>query len=392
MTKQNPMLVEAAAHYDHVVNIRRDIHQHPELGFDVGRTAGIAAQELKRLGIKVKEGVGKTGVVGDIDVPGATKRIALRADMDALPIQEENNVSYKSKNAGKAHMCGHDAHTAMLIGAARIIKANEKDLKVNVRFIFQPSEEVHPGGAPEMIKDGALDGVDQIYGLHVYPLIETGTVAVGSGPFFGSSDRFEINISGKGGHAAFPHLADDVIVMGSQFVNAIQSVVARELNPTDPGIVSVTMFNAGTAPNVLPSNVVIKGSVRTLTEENRTYVEQRLKDVLEGIVTTSKASYKFSYHRGYPPVLNQETLAQHVAASAQQLVGEERLVFPHPSVLAGEDFGYYSQAIPACFFLLGAGNKEKGIKHMLLHPSFDIDEMCMLYGMAMHAGIVLRGA
>jgi len=389
MDVTNTILAQAHKTLQNTINLRRDIHAHPELGFDVERTANIAAQELKKIGIKVKEGVGRTGVVGDTDVPGATKRIALRADMDALPIQEENDASYKSQNTGKAHMCGHDAHTAMLIGAAHIIKANEKQLKVNVRFIFQPSEEVHPGGAPEMIKDGVLEGVDEIYGLHVYPLIETGKIAVGSGAFFGSSDRFEITISGRGGHAAFPHLADDVVVMGSQFVNAIQSVVARELNPTDPGIVSVTMFNAGTAPNVLPSHVEIKGSVRTLTEENRTHLEQRLKEVLKSIVTSPKASYQFSYHRGYPPVLNQETLAQKVATSARELVGEDRTIFPHQAVLAGEDFGYYSQKIPACFFLLGAGNKEKGINHMLHHPSFDIDEECMIYGMAMHAKLVL---
>jgi len=380
------------SHFDEIVAVRRDIHMHPELEFDVHRTAGIVAEALEGLGVKVRTGVGKTGVVGDIEISGATKRIALRADMDALPMQELGNPSYKSKVDGKAHMCGHDAHTAMLIGAARVISQFKDELKANVRFIFQPSEEKFPGGAPAMMEDGVLDGVDEIYGLHVWPLLEAGQFAICPGPALGQPDVFEVEIKGKGGHAAFPHLAIDPILIGSQFVTALQSIVARNVDPLESAVISVTQFHGGTTDNVIPPSVKLTGTVRTLKKDIQVSVREKIENVLSGMTSAHGASYNFSYQEGYPVTYNHESCATNAFSIMKMLVDEGNISYPYPPLLGGEDFGYYSQKIPACFIFLGAGNKEKGIVNMCHDPRFDVDEKCMIYGMAMHVSLALSFA
>lgn len=378
-------------HFNDIVAIRRDIHQHPELGFDVERTAGIAADALEALGISVKTGVGKTGVVGDLEVSGATKRIALRADMDALPIQEQTDVPYKSKIDGKAHLCGHDAHTAMLIGTARILTHLKSQLKANIRFIFQPCEEAYPGGAPAMIEDGALDDVDEIYGIHVFPLYPVGQYATCTGPMLAQSDTFEITITGRGGHAAFPHLTVDPIMIGSQFVNAAQSIVSRNVDPLDSAVVSITQFHGGDAKNVIPPYVTLGGTVRTLDKDVQEQVRTQLQNLLSGIANAHDATYDFAYQEGCPVTYNHEPCVDTVVSSAQTLVGEENVLFPIPPILGGEDFACYSQQIPACFVMVGAGNEQKGIVNMCHHPQFDIDETSMIYGMALTTSIGLMG-
>ena len=385
-------------HFDDIVAIRRDIHQYPELGFDVHRTAGIAADALRALDIPIKTGIGRTGVIGDLEVPGASKRIALRADMDALPIQELTDVPYKSKIDGKAHLCGHDAHTAMLIGAARILSDLRGDLKTHVRFIFQPSEEVSPGGAPAMIKDGALADVDEIYGIHVFPLFAVGAYATCVGPMLAQSDTFQITITGSGGHAAFPHITVDPIVIGAQFVTAVQSIVARNVNPLDAAVVSVTQLHggdtdlqnglAGAALNVIPPKVLIGGTVRTLQAAVQKDVRGQLERILAGVANAHNANYTFDYQEGYPVTYNHEPCVDKVLSTAKELVSEDNLIFPMPPALGGEDFSYYSQKIPACFVMVGAGNEEKGIVNMCHHPQFDIDENCMIYGMALLVNLV----
>ena len=385
-------------HFNDIVTIRRDIHQYPEIGFNVHRTAGIAADALRALDIPVRTGVGRTGVVGDLEVPGATKRIALRADMDALPIQELTDVPYKSKVDGKAHLCGHDAHTAMLIGAARILSHFRSDLKTHVRFVFQPSEEASPGGAPAMIKDGVLDDVDEIYGIHVFPLYAVGEYATCIGPMLAQSDTFQITLTGRGGHAAFPHLTVDPIVIGAQFVTAVQSIVSRNVNPLDSAVVSVTQLHGGDADlqngltgaalNVIPSTVLIGGTVRTLQASVPKKIRRQLEHLLAGLADAHNANYTFTYQDGYPVTSNHEPCVATALSTARALVGEDNLVFPMSPVLGGEDFGYYSQKIPACFVMVGAGNEEKGIVNMCHHPQFDIDENCMIYGMALLVGLV----
>ena len=384
-------------HFSDIVAIRRDIHQYPELGFDVHRTAGIAADALHALGIPVKTGVGRTGVVGDLEVPGASKRIALRADMDALPIQEMTDVPYKSKIDGKAHLCGHDAHTAMLIGTARILSELRSNLKTHIRFIFQPSEEALPGGAPAMIADGALEDVDEIYGIHVFPLYAVGEYATCTGPMLAQSDTFQITLTGRGGHAAFPHLTVDPIVIGAQFVTALQSIISRNVNPLDSAVVSVTQLHggdanlqeglAGAALNVIPPNVLIGGTVRTLQEPVQQRVRKQIERLIAGFANANDATYTFDYQDGYPVTYNHEPCVKTVLSAAGELVKEDNLIFPVSPILGGEDFGYYSQEIPACFVMVGAGNAEKGIVNMYHHPQFDIDETCMIYGIALFVSL-----
>lgn len=378
-------------HFNDIVAIRRDIHQYPEIQFDVERTAGIAANALNTLGMQVDTGIGKTGVVGDLDIPGATKRIALRADMDALPIQELTDVPFKSKIDGKAHLCGHDAHTAMLIGTARILSELKRELNTNVRFIFQPCEEAFPGGASAMIEDGALEDVDEIYGLHVFPLYPVGQYATCIGPMLAQSDIFEITITGKGGHAAFPHLTVDPIIVGTQFVNAVQSIVSRNINPLDSAVVSITMFHAGDAKNVIPANVSIGGTVRTLDTEVQSRIRTQLENILAGIASSHDATYNFTYQEGCPVTYNHEPCVDTVVSVSKTLVGKENVNFPISPILGGEDFACYSEKIPACFVMVGAGNKQKGIVNMCHHPQFDIDESCMIYGMALTSAIALNG-
>lgn len=384
-------------HFNDIVAIRRDIHQYPELGFDVHRTAGIAADALHALGIPVKTGIGRTGVVGDLETPGASKRIALRADMDALPIQEMTDVPYKSKIDGKAHLCGHDAHTAMLIGTARILSELRNDLKTHVRFIFQPNEEAAPGGAPAMIADGALDDVDEIYGIHVFPLYAVGEYATCTGPMLAQSDTFQITLTGRGGHAAFPHLTVDPIVIGAQFVTALQSIISRNVDPLDSAVVSVTQLHggdanlqeglAGAALNVIPPNVLIGGTVRTLQKSVQKRVREQIERLIAGFANANDATYTFDYQDGYPVTYNHEPCVKTALSAAGELVEEDNLIFPVPPVLGGEDFGYYSQEIPACFVMVGAGNQEKGIVNMCHHPQFDIDETSMIYGMALFVSL-----
>lgn len=378
-------------HFNDIVAIRRDIHQHPEIGFDVERTAGIAADSLNRLGIHVKTQVGQTGVVGDLEVSGATTRIAIRADMDALPIQEQTEVPFKSKIDGKAHLCGHDAHTAMLIGTARILSELKSQLKVNIRFVFQPCEEAYPGGAAAMIEDGVLDDVDEIYGIHVFPLYPVGKYATCVGPMLAQSDTFEITITGKGGHAAFPHLTVDPILIAAQYVNATQSIVARNVNPLESAVVSITEFHGGDAKNVIPPAVTLGGTVRTLETTIQQKVKTQLENLLVGITEAHGATYTYKYQDGCPVTYNHQQCVETVLSSAEDLVGKDNVEYPILPILGGEDFACYSQKIPACFVMVGAGNKQKGIVNMCHHPQFDIDEEAMIYGMALTTNIALNG-
>ena len=383
------ILERCKAHFDDITTIRRDIHMYPEVGFEVYRTADIVAAELSRLGLKVTREVGKTGVVGDLDISGVEKRIALRADMDALPMQELSDAPYRSKVEGKAHMCGHDVHTAILLGTARVLAELEDLLQTNVRLIFQPSEENWPGGAQSMIEDGVLDGVDEIYGLHAWPVFEAGQFGICPGAYLGQADHFEIEITGVGGHAAMPSFAIDPIVIGAQFVTALQSIVSRNVDPLESAVVSVTQFNAGTTSNVIPPAVKMVGTVRTLDKEVQKKVQDRMEKLLSGLISGQGATFNFFYGEGYPVTFNHEPCVERALSVARAVAGEEQVIFPQSPILGAEDFGYYSRKIPACFFNLGCGNRAKGITKMLHDPRFDVDESCMIYGMAMETLLAL---
>lgn len=376
--------------FEEVVALRRDIHRNPETGFDVERTAEIAARELEACGIAVRRKIGKTGVVGDIRVPGATRCVAMRADMDALPIQEEGNCSYKSLVPGKAHMCGHDAHTAMLIGAAKYLSRHCADLKANVRFIFQPSEEQLPGGAPAMMAEGALEGVDEIFALHMWPTLPTGVVGVCPGAALAQPDGFTITIHGKGGHAAQPQSTVDPIVIASQIVVMLQSIIARNIDPLEAGVVTITQFHAGSAGNVIPSTAFLMGTVRTYSKEVQKTIKSRIEELVKHVTQGFVAGYDFSYQEGYPVLFNHRESEERVLGAAQTFLPEEHVRYPAEKVLFGEDFAYYTQKIPGCFIQLGCRNEEKECIYPLHHPCFNLDEESLKVGVKLLSTLAVQ--
>lgn len=369
------------AQFDDVIQIRRDIHQFPEIGFDIERTSGIVVDQLSKIGLKVRTGIGKTGVVVDLDVPQATKRIAFRADMDALPIQEERLSSYQSKIPGKAHLCGHDAHTAILIGVAKFLHQQKAQLKTNIRFIFQPCEEHPPGGALGMIADGCLEGVSAIYGLHVWPWIETGFIGICPGPIMAQADAFDLVIQGRGGHAAAPHQNINPIVVGSQIITMLQNIVASFINPLDPAVLTVATFHSGSAFNVIPSEAKLSGTVRTYSRDVQKKIKQRMHEIVQSVSDAFGAQSTLTYIDGYPPTINHPKACEVVAAAGKRFLDTSQIIYPSEKAMFGEDFAYYLEKIPGCFIQLGCRNSDVSTAYPLHHPLFNLDEECMKVGM-----------
>jgi len=368
------------------IKTRRHLHQHPELGSEVYKTVALVEKKLRALGLDVYPNIGKNGLYADLNILNAKKRIALRADMDALSIQERGQKEYQSTIDGIAHMCGHDAHTAMLLGAAKLIVQQKDQLQHNIRFVFQPDEENIPGGALPMIKDGVLNDVDEIYGQHVWPTLETGKIGLCSGPTMGQPDTLEIVITGKGGHAAYPHSTIDPIVIATQYINAVQAIVARNVPALDTAVVSFTIIEAGTAHNIIPETIKLTASIRTLSLKVKADLKERLYQLLNSICLAHSASFDFNYIDGHALTYNNTALAANLA----DLLPTDQLIFPHPPSMAGEDFGYYSQKIPACFIFLGCRNEEKGITAMLHSPYFDLDEACLEIGIQLWYTIAMQ--
>lgn len=377
--------------FQEVVAIRRDLHQYPEIEFDVERTAKIVAEYLERLGLNVRRNVGKNGVVADLKCPHPTnKTIAFRADMDALPIQEENNeIEYLSKLKGKAHLCGHDAHTAILLGTAKLLATNREALQKNIRFIFQPSEEKSPGGAIGMIQEGCLDGVQEIYGLHVWPWLDVGKIGICPGSMMAQSDGFDISFIGKGGHAAAPHDCIDPIVIGSQFIVMLQTLISRFKSPFDPAVISVTRFEAGSSYNVIPSQANLSGTIRTYNPACLEGIKSNMQRMMENVAAAYGTTGKFNYIEGYPPVINHEDGCHKVAKEAARFLSEKEIVFPAEKAMFGEDFAYYLQKVPGCFIQLGCRNESKNCVYALHHPKFNLDEECMKTGMSLFETLAL---
>lgn len=386
----NPLALAKNFHQE-MIDQRRDFHQHPEVGFELQRTAGIVSQKLKGYGLPVKSGVNKTGVVADLITPHAKKRICLRADMDALPIQELANPPYKSLIPMQAHLCGHDAHTSMLLGAAKILSSLRDQLQVNVRFIFQPSEEAWPGGAPGMIQEGVLDGVDEIYALHVWPTLETGHYGICVGPAMAQADGFDITLTGHGGHAAAPHEAVDPLLIGTHVVQSLQTIISQNRNPNNQAVLTVTQFHAGTCYNAIPNSCTINGTVRTYEKQTQQMIKKRMQEIVDGIAQAFKISIAVKYHDGYPVTFNDGTTADKVKRIAESLVGEAHVDFPAQKVLFGEDFAYYLEKVKGCFIHLGCQNKTKNITKILHDPQFDIDEDCLIYGAGLLVQLALNG-
>jgi amidohydrolase len=367
---------------DIIVSTRRDIHQHPELAFDEHRTSKLVAERLESFGIEIQTGVGKTGVVGTLKGKNNGKTIAFRADMDALPIQETSDISYKSINTGIMHACGHDGHTAMLLGTAEVLSKQADKLNGTLKFFFQPAEEGQ-GGARFMIDDGALEGVDEVYGIHLWNYQKYGTIGVKSGPIMAAADIFEITVHGKGGHGAAPQGTKDAVLIAAHLIQTLQTIVSRNTNPIESTVVTVGQINGGYNFNIIADKVTLRGTTRAYTEDNRQLIKKRMKEIIAGTEKTFGTKIELDYEDGYPPTVNDPTAADNLLNAAQKIVGDGA---GHPYLSMGaEDFSYFLQKVPGCYFLVGSapeGREPLSIPHHCSH--FDIDERALLVGSSVY--------
>lgn len=377
-----------------VIADRRHLHEHPELAFQEFETATFVAERLETLGVKdIRTGIAVTGVTGLIrgTKPGAGRTVLLRADMDALPIHEENEVDYASGTDGVMHACGHDAHTAILLGVARLLVERRGEFAGTVKLCFQPAEEAPPGGAIRMIEEGVLDDppVDAVFALHVSSSDPAGTVRIGPGPFMAGGDLFVIEVQGKGGHGASPEEAVDPVVIGAHIVTALQTLVSRETDPMETVVVSTGTFQGGDALNVIPDSVMIGGTVRTFDPELLDRTNRRIGEVASSIAESMGGTAATTIPKGYPPTVNDAAMAEIVREAAVEVVGEER-VLPADPKMGGEDFAHFLRRRPGAYFNVGARNEERGITWGHHHPRFDIDEECLGVGMATMVTTALR--
>ena len=368
-----------------IIKWRRDFHKYPELSFEEHLTSKKIGEELKKMGMNPKMKIGKTGVVSDLKF-GEGPIIALRADMDALPLQEKGNLSFKSKHKGIMHACGHDAHMAMLLGVAKTLSGYKKGLRGTVRFIFQPAEE-GKGGARYMIRDGCLDGVEEIYGLHVWNYQPAGEVGVKEGPVMAAADMFYIKIKGVGGHGAAPQGTVDSIVVASHLIQSLQTVVSRNINPLDNAVITVGKIKGGDNFNIIADEVYIEGTARSYTEANRSLIKSKMNQIIEGVSNTYGAKINFEYEDGYPPTINSSNCAKKVLKAAKKVVGD-KAGLPYLS-MGGEDFSYYLQKRPGCFFFVGSApdpTKPFGTPQHCSH--YDIDEKSLSIGPSVFLNLV----
>ena len=375
-----PIINRVADLLPDIVAWRRDLHAHPELMYDVHRTAALVAEKLREFGCdEVVSGIGRTGVVAVINgrqpADGqAVRSIGLRADMDALPIKEATGLPYASKTPGVMHACGHDGHTAMLLGAARYL-AETRNFAGRAVLIFQPAEE-GGGGAAAMIADGLVErfAIDQMYGMHNGPGMPLGTFSLRPGAIMASTDSIDLRIEGVGGHAARPHNSIDPVLAGAKLVIALQSIVSRSVDPLESAVLSMCEFHAGSARNVIPHTAELKGTVRTLSPQVRDLMEQRVREVVAGVAQLTGTSIELSYERGYPVVVNHDAQTAHAAAVAAEIVGEGR-VMDMPPLMSAEDFAYMLEARPGALIFIGNGNSAG-----LHHPAYDFNDDAIVFG------------
>ena len=374
------MLKQAHAITEELIEWRRDFHMHPEIGFDVHRTAGIVADELEKMGYRVTRGVGKTGVVADIGEGG--KMVAIRADMDALPLQELNDTDFKSTIENKMHACGHDSHTAMALGAPRLL-ANEK-LNGRIRFLFQPSEETADeegkSGAVRMSEEGAMEGVDYVIAQHVDPTQPVGTIAINAGPCSGGVDSWFATIQGKGGHGAYPHTTVDPFFLLAHVIIALNGIVSRRLDPFAPAVVSIGSIHGGFTENVIPDSIKITGTMRFTTPETQKQIHDEMKRAFE-VAKALGGDYELKIEIGAPPMINDEFVSKVMEEAGKDLLGAENVQEMHKS-LGAEDFGSFMAHAPGAMYTIGV--QKKGHEDYLLHhPKFDLDERALPIGTAM---------
>lgn len=365
--------------YEEMVDLRRDFHMYPELSFQEERTAQVVADYQRELGLEVQTNVGGHGVVATLKGAKPGKTVAVRADFDALPIQEENDVPYKSKHDGVMHACGHDAHTAIALGVAKAFTSIKEELAGNIVFIHQHAEELDPGGAKSMVEAGALEGVDAIFATHMENYIPVGHVWHNPNYILASADDFTIRIKGPGGHAAFPQDATDVIAVGSQLVSNLQQIISRKIDPLKSAVLTIGSFQAGKYPNIISHEAVLEGTVRTFDKEIRKEIHEWVQQVTEHTCKAFGAGFEVDYQFGYPATKNDPEMNELLVEAAKDVLPEENISVVEPN-MGAEDFSYFLEKVPGTYFFTGSANKEKGFIYPYHHPKFDIDEKALLNG------------
>ncbi|RPF52030.1 M20 metallopeptidase family protein [Aquisalibacillus elongatus] len=360
--------------YDRMVEDRRYLHQYPELSFEEKETSNFICRRYDELGIPYKSNIGGYGLVAKIEGGKPGKTVALRADFDALPIQEENDVPYKSKADGVMHACGHDGHTATLLAVAEAVKEFQDELEGTMVFIHQPAEEYAPGGAKPMIEDGALDGVDAVFGTHLWATTPLHTIEITKDAFMAGTDRFEIIFKGKGGHGAMPHQTKDPVVMTGQAIVELQQIISRRIDPLEPAVLTIGVIESGEAFNVIPDTATLKGTVRYLNKDVQEQIIDEMHKVLKGITDSYGAEYELDYFKGYPPVINHDRETDFYLEGGTEIPGIDT-VTDVPPVMGGEDFAYYLEERPGTYFFTGANIEGHDYPHH--HPKFNINEKAL---------------
>lgn len=375
---------------EEAVKTRRYLHMNPEVGFDTQNTERLVRERLTLLGIELLPA--KMGVMGVIRGQDSSRMVALRADMDALPIEEENDVPYRSRCPGKMHACGHDGHTSMLLGAARLLKAHEKELPMDVLLIFQPAEEgPNLGGARVMLADlmekGMAEKIVRIFGLHLFNDYPLGTICAKYGAMASSTDEFDITVIGRGGHAGQPHKCIDALSIGAKVITAMESYMSRRMDPFDQAIFSVGIFQAGSAKNVVAETARIAGTIRCQREETRAEILKNMEQIVNGICSGFGADCRIDVLHGLPVLVNDKEAVEYSAAVAQQVAGKEHVLMLSAPMMGAEDFAYFAEAVPASFLWIGSGNPDKGFTHLAHQPKFDFDEDAMANGIQILCGL-----
>ncbi|MEM0156998.1 MAG: amidohydrolase [Thermoplasmataceae archaeon] len=363
---------------DYIIARRRHFHENPELSFQESATIAYLKKEIEDLGLTVTE-IPKGGIFADLTCDRPGNSVAVRADIDALPVPEENNLSYVSKNRGVMHACGHDAHMAMLLGVMRMAVARRNQISGRIRFMFQRAEERPPGGAVSLISGGALSGMDFVIGQHVMSTIPAGKVAVFPREAMANADEFTIKIHGKGGHGSAPHEAVDALTISALYIAEAQTIISRLIDPQEPGVVTFGTINSGYRYNIIAAHSEMTGTVRTFSEAVRKTIRENLEKLLSRICEAYGATYEYDYEEGYPAVLNSPQVTDIIGKAAEEILGKSALIRPKPS-MGGEDFAYYLQKIPGAFYFLGVGNQEKGISSPQHSPTYNVDEDALLNG------------
>jgi len=375
---------------DLIINWRRQLHQYPELAFQERKTAALIAGLLKKWGYQVQEGVGETGVIGLLKEEGAVT-IGLRFEMDGLPLTEETNLPYKSRNKGVMHACGHDGHLAIGLGTALVLSRLKERFKGNVKFIFQPAEEGE-GGALRLLQEGVLKNprVDLIVGLHIWPEIEAGKIGVRPGPMMAAADRFDIKIIGNGGHGALPHLTVDPVSITAEIINGLQSLISRETNPNEAVVLSIGSLCGGTAFNVIPTSIKLSGTIRTITEDTRSQLIKRIIEKVRAITASNRGDCQISFNKCFSTTTNDLELVTIFQEMVSTIWGKESLVQVKNPSMTSEDFSEYQQQIPGLYFFLGTRNEQKGITHFIHQNKYNLDEEVLPFGVEVMTNFTLK--